>query len=132
MPAHEDRLADRRQHNTREYSMGELADKIDDSTRRLSDDIRRVEESVESLKNRVAYSDMQELKMSALEERLTTSVDTAKLASRKRPAKCSPTAFPVVKDITTEPELPPSVVQSCSMTVSSIRVSRPGARRFLS
>ena len=57
--------------------MGELADKIDDSTRRLSEDIKRVEDALGELKNRVAYSDMQELKMTALEERLTVSVENA-------------------------------------------------------
>jgi predicted DNA-binding protein YlxM (UPF0122 family) len=69
--------------HTREYSMGELADKIDESTRRLSEDIARVEASVESLKNRVAYSDMQEVKMGALEERLSLSVENANSIARQ-------------------------------------------------
>ena len=41
---------------------------------------------------------------------------TAKLASRNRPAKCSPAAAPVSRSRSTDPELPPSVEQSCRRT----------------
>ena len=68
----------------REYSMAEFADKLDESTNRLSSDIdrvnvslgsdiKRVEDSVKSLANRVAYSDTSELKLQAIEVRIAAS-----------------------------------------------------------